>query len=63
MLRKGNYKNDEEVDGISFYPNGKVSWKYNGFQDGFLFEKFDEDGNLIKTQEWKDGKLIPFKKT
>jgi len=29
----------------------------DGKPDG-LFEEFDEEGNLTKTEEWKDGELV-----
>ena len=54
-------------DGLieEFYENGQLKSKGNykdGKEDG-LWEYFDEDGKETKTEEWKGGKLIPFKKT
>ena len=48
-----------------FYRNGKLHRRVNfkdGKEDG-LWEFYGEGGNLTKTEEWEDGKLIPFKKT
>ena len=42
-----------------YHPNGQVGLRgnyKNGNHDG-LFETFDENGNLTKTEEWKDGVL------
>ena len=57
---KGNVK-----DGIpyglteKYYENGQLERRGN-FKNGYeeLFEYFDEDGNLTKTEEYKDGELV-----
>jgi len=39
---------------------GQLYWRGNkkdGKKDG-LWETFDEDGNLTKTEEYKDGELV-----
>ena len=57
MTDKENIK-----DGVieTFYDNGQLerrgNWK-NWEQDG-LWEYFDKDGNLTKTEEYKDGELV-----
>jgi len=43
-----------------FYENGQLEWRAN-YKDGKLdglFELFDENGNLTKTKEYKNGELI-----
>ena len=49
-------------DGLveTFYENGQLRDRVNfkdGKEDG-PWECFDEDGNLIKTEEYEDGELI-----
>ena len=51
-----------KIDGIEevFYENGNIHFRtpyVEGKEDG-IEECFDEQGNIIKTQLWKDGKLI-----
>ncbi len=52
-LKEGLY---EEV----YYKNGQLEYKLNfnknGYEEG-LSEYFDEEGNLTKTEEYKDGVL------
>ena len=45
---------------VSYYENGKLERRGNlkeGEQDG-MWETFEEEGNLTKTEEWKDGELV-----
>ena len=50
-------------DGLyeEFYENGQLRFRLNyidGKRDG-LIEFFDEDGNLISTETWENGELLP----
>ena len=58
---RGNYKNGKPVSlHETFYENGQTSVKgvyKNDLEDG-IWKHFDEEGNLITIEEWKDGELI-----
>ena len=44
---------------VSYFENGELQYRRN-FKDGKhegLWESFDEEGNLTKTEEYKDGVL------
>jgi antitoxin component YwqK of YwqJK toxin-antitoxin module len=66
LERKTTWKNGN-LDGLweYYYENGQLRERGNlrsvvsgfGRWEGFL-EYFDEDGNLTKTEEWKEGKLV-----
>jgi len=50
--------NQSKIGGISNYQKTVILWwlKKDGKKEG-LREYFDEEGNLTKTEEWKDGVL------
>ena len=55
-------KKETIKDGLAeeLYDNGQLEWGAN-YKDGKLdglFEWFDENGNLIKTKEYKNGERI-----
>ena len=53
---------DDKTDGIEewFYENGNIRWRtpYKRDEKDGIEEWFDEQGNIVKTQLWKNGKLI-----
>ena len=56
------YKKGREVSKtvVTFHENGQLRSRGNykdGKQEG-VWERYDENGNLTKTEEWKDGELI-----
>ena len=65
LIRDGityDQNTNEPVTGIveKFHENGQLSRRTNykdGLRDG-LHEWFDEDGNLTKTETWKNGDLV-----
>ena len=60
LLSRDNYKNKHNWSYEGFYENGQLSLKgnYKNNKCDGLWEHFDEEGNLTKSETWENGKLI-----
>ena len=60
LLSIENYKNKHNWSTESFYENGQLMLKgnYKNNESDGLWEVFDEEGNLTKSETWENGKLI-----
>ena len=60
LLSRDNYKNKHNWSYEGFYENGQLSLKgnYKNNKCDGLWEHFDEEGNLTKSETWENGKMI-----